>query len=250
MKKLRTGLAVACISISMLTTSCRTDQSLSSFLGNEEETSYASNKPHFINDIAIGASNENDISISNAISMSIGQHNKINSEMDAMVMNAIDHDRDREAAKINPAEGNTLARKYASMLGVLPTMLSNFSLYKFIDEWYGVRYRLGGTDKSGIDCSAFVQRLYETVFHMDVVRTAFEQFKNASLTWNLSSLREGDLVFFKIHSKRITHVGIYLMNNFFVHASSSQGIMISNLNEDYWQHYFAGAGQIMKGNNG
>ena len=233
MRKLSTCLAAACMTIMLLASGCRTDQSLSSFLGNEEEISYASNKPHFINNIALGTSNNNDIAINNGIAMG-----------------GIDRSKDKETAKINPAEGNTLKSKYASMLGVLPSVLCNYSLYKFIDEWYGVRYRYGGIDKSGIDCSAFVQRLYETVFSTDLVRTAFEQFQNTKLTWNTNDLKEGDLVFFKIHGRRITHVGIYLVNNFFVHASTSQGVMISNLNEDYWQRFFAGAGRILKDNNG
>ncbi|OJW80970.1 MAG: hypothetical protein BGO69_19790 [Bacteroidetes bacterium 46-16] len=179
----------------------------------------------------MGTSNNSDISIHNGITM-----------------NPVDRVKDKEAAKINPTEGNTLQKKYASMLGVLPNMLHNFSLYQFIDEWYGVRYRYGGTDKSGIDCSAFVQRLYEQVFGTDVVRTAFEQFQSVDLMKNINNLREGDLVFFRIHRKRISHVGIYLVNNFFVHASLSQGVMISNLNEDYWQRFFAGAGRVMHDN--
>ena len=65
----------------------------------------------------------------------------------------------------------------------------------------------------------------------------------------LFKLREGDLVFFKIHRKRISHVGIYLVNNFFVHASLSQGVMISNLNDEYWQRVFAGAGRMLHTND-
>ena len=55
---------------------------------------------------------------------------------------------------------------------------------------------------------------------------------------------EGDLVFFRVNSKQVSHVGIYLMNNYFVHASTSKGVMISNLNEEYWQKYFEGIGRI------
>jgi hypothetical protein len=66
--------------------------------------------------------------------------------------------------------------KYANMLGVLPQVINNDLLYSFIDEWYGTRYRLGGTDEKGIDCSAFVQRLYSRVFKVDLLRTAAEQF--------------------------------------------------------------------------
>lgn len=136
--------------------------------------------------------------------------------------------------------------KYANMLGVLPQVVTNDLLYGFIDEWYGTRYRLGGNDKKGIDCSAFVQRLYERVFNVDILRTAAEQFSFCSSVFNKKDLKEGDLVFFHIKTKRISHVGIYLMNDYFVHSSSSNGVMISNLNDKYWQKYFAGAGRVPK----
>lgn len=149
--------------------------------------------------------------------------------------------------ELSPNLRNALLSKYAGMLGVVPQAIRNFSLYSFIDEWYGVRYRLGGVDKQGIDCSAFVQRLYEDVFGINLVRTAFQQFHNCRMVFDMDSLKEGDLVFFHINrGKRISHVGIYLRNNYFVHASSSQGVMISSLSEDYWTRYYAGAGSIDK----
>ena len=135
------------------------------------------------------------------------------------------------------------------MLGVLPQMITNDLLYSFIDEWYGTHYRLGGTDKRGIDCSAFVQRLYARVFNVNLFRTAAEQFKLCEAIYNKQEIKEGDLVFFSIHSKRITHVGIYLANDCFVHASSSKGVMISKLTDTYWRKYFAGAGRVPNGHS-
>ncbi len=151
-------------------------------------------------------------------------------------------------------------QKYANLLGTTPTKLHNPSLYDFIDEWYGVRYRLGGNDKSGIDCSAFVQKLYENVFSTNVVRTACEQYNSCKVLWETDTMKEGDLVFFysytysrrrkhrksRITGKHITHVGIYLANSYFVHASSSNGVVISSLRESYWAAKFAGAGVIPK----
>lgn len=136
--------------------------------------------------------------------------------------------------------------KYANMLGVLPQVITNDLLYSFIDEWYGTRYRLGGTDQSGIDCSAFVQRLYARVFNVSLFRTAAEQFRICHSIWNKEELKEGDLVFFNIRTKRISHVGIYLMNDYFVHSSVSQGVMISKLSDAYWRKYYAGAGRVPK----
>ena len=144
---------------------------------------------------------------------------------------------------------SSLQIKYAQLLGVLPNNISNFALYQFIDEWYGVKYRLGGQDKSGVDCSAFAQRLYEQVFCVNIFRTAWEQFTNGYRLGKTDTLKEGDLVFFHPHSKKVSkigHVGIYLMNNYFVHASSSQGVTISNLKDYYWSRYYSGAKQVAK----
>lgn len=150
----------------------------------------------------------------------------------------------RNHNEIVPSITNMLQLKYASVLGVVPQAITNLSLYNFIEDWYGVRYRLGGNDKNGIDCSAFVQTLYDNVFCTDLVRTAFQQFLMCKTVWSADSLKEGDLVFFKTRGKRISHVGIYLMNDRFVHASSSQGVIISSLNESYWSRSYAGAGKI------
>lgn len=149
--------------------------------------------------------------------------------------------------RLQPAEKPaTLQQKYAVMLGVLPQTIKNLSLYNFIEDWYGVRYRLGGDSKKGIDCSAFARRLYENVFCVNLVRTALEQFRMCRYITRTDSVKEGDLVFFKTAGSHISHVGIYLMNDFFVHASSSRGVMISNLNDVYWDRRFAGAGSIVK----
>lgn len=140
-----------------------------------------------------------------------------------------------------------LIEKYANVMGLMPRAMSNYVLYKFIDEWYGVHYRYGGSDKKGIDCSAFVQKLYEEVFCTTLVRTARDQFHSCNMIWNIDNLIEGDLVFFKTRGKSISHVGIYLANNFFVHASTTGGVMISSLTENYWSKRFAGAGKVSKG---
>lgn len=134
--------------------------------------------------------------------------------------------------------------KYSDMLNVLPNQITNVMLYKFIEEWYGTRYRMGGTTKSGVDCSAFVQHLYKYVFGLSLLRTAWMQFESSNYINNISDLKEGDLVFFRIKSSRITHVGVYLKNNFFVHSASSKGVSIANLTNDYWSRYYAGGGRI------
>jgi NlpC/P60 family len=134
--------------------------------------------------------------------------------------------------------------KYAIHLDVPVETLTNASLYNLIDEWWKTPYRMGGTTKKGIDCSAFVQTLIVTVFAVQIPRTAREQ-RMASTSIHADELREGDLVFFNTRGG-VSHVGVFLHNNKFVHASTSGGVMISGLNEDYWKRRFLGAGRIVQ----
>jgi len=162
----------------------------------------------------------------------------------------IERRADRTASGIRDIERKqaditALQEKYAGLMKVVPYAIGNSHLYQFIDEWYGVRYRMGGNDKSGIDCSAFVQKLYEQVFHTYIMRSAFEQFTMCAAVCSADSLQEGDLVFFNTAGRRISHVGIYLTNSFFVHASTSQGVTISSLKDAYWKRFYAGAGKIL-----
>ncbi|MBP1397139.1 bifunctional murein DD-endopeptidase/murein LD-carboxypeptidase, partial [Yersinia pestis subsp. pestis] len=98
--------------------------------------------------------------------------------------------------------------------------------------WKGVRYRLGGSSKRGIDCSAFVQTTFREQFGMDLPRSTSQQ-QDLGKKVQRTKLRPGDLVLFRAGSTG-RHVGIYLGNDKFVHASTSAGVTISNLNDDYW----------------
>ncbi len=134
--------------------------------------------------------------------------------------------------------------RYAIQLDVPVELLSNTSLYNLIEEWWRTPYRLGGTTKNGIDCSAFVQTLMLGAFAVQLPRTAREQ-RTASNKIETNELQEGDLVFFNTRGG-VSHVGVYLHNNKFVHASTSGGVMISDLNDDYWRRKFIGAGRIVQ----
>lgn len=131
---------------------------------------------------------------------------------------------------------------YASKLGVDVESITNFKLFKQIDEWWGTPYQMGGCTKDGVDCSAFVNTLMAAVFAVSLPRTAREQFDNATKITD-EDLTEGDLVFFNTRGG-ISHVGVYLTNNKFVHASTSGGVMISDLNEPYWKGKYRGAGRV------
>jgi probable lipoprotein NlpC len=143
-------------------------------------------------------------------------------------------------------EIHTAITKYAQMISIEPTEITNFSLYQFIDGWYGIQYKWGGTDTTGIDCSAFSQKLYGQVFGVEILRTARQQHRHCEHIRYSEDANEGDLVFFRIHRFRISHVGIYLANGYFVHASSTHGVTISSLNDKYWRRRYAGCGRISK----
>jgi murein DD-endopeptidase / murein LD-carboxypeptidase len=132
--------------------------------------------------------------------------------------------------------------KFALLLDTEVESIRNTKLFSLIDEWLGVHYRLGGTDKRGIDCSAFMQVLSMGALGITLPRTAREQF-NFSNSIETSELKEGDLVFFSTGGV-ISHVGFYLQNNKFVHASTSEGVMVSDLSDNYWARKFSGAGRI------
>ncbi|HUQ96173.1 MAG TPA: NlpC/P60 family protein [Chitinophagaceae bacterium] len=137
---------------------------------------------------------------------------------------------------------SSLQLKYAVLLNTEVEEIENAPLFAAIDEWYGTRYELGGSTKAGIDCSAFVQAIYSKLFQIAMPRTAKEQHK-ATQTISRTELKQGDLVFFNTHGSGVSHVGIYLQNNKFVHAATSGGVMVSDLFEEYWVKHFVGAGR-------
>ena len=133
--------------------------------------------------------------------------------------------------------------KYAQLLDIPVEKVTNLQLYGFIEDWYGTPYRLGGKNKDGIDCSAFSNTLLSSVFRANSSGTSSQLYQKAKKL-NNGEMREGDLVFFKIGQNTVSHVGVYLTNDRFVHASTSSGVMISDLNEPYWKKYYAGGGRM------
>ena len=108
-------------------------------------------------------------------------------------------------------------------------------LHKQHRNWKGVRYKIGGTSKKGIDCSGFVFRTFKDEMSLTLPRSTNLQSKLGQRI-SKSRLKAGDLIFFKTGLlSKSRHVGIYVNNNSFLHASTSRGVMISRLNDPYWK---------------
>lgn len=116
-------------------------------------------------------------------------------------------------------------------------------LFAFVEDWKGVPYKYGGTSKSGVDCSGFVGILYQEVYNRNVPRTT-GQLSTTSASVSQTKLSEGDLVFFDINGKKNAHVGVYLRNGEFVHASSSKGVVVSSLQNPYYKEAFRRGGKL------
>lgn len=106
-------------------------------------------------------------------------------------------------------------------------------LYRQHQDWAGTPYRIGGQSRDGIDCSAFVQITLRETLGIDLPRTTSEQVQ-AGRPISRNELQPGDLVFFRDGR----HVGIYLEDNRFLHASTRRGVMISRLDNSYWSRHY------------
>ena len=119
---------------------------------------------------------------------------------------------------------------------------------KLIDEiikYLGTPYQYGGNSKSGIDCSAFIQQVFENSLSINLPRTTIELYEIGKRIEIISDLKFGDLIYFDtIKNSFPGHVGIYLGEDLFAHASVSQGVTISSLMDEYFKNKFVGASRL------
>jgi lipoprotein Spr len=132
--------------------------------------------------------------------------------------------------------------------GIRLTPANNIRLYDACSSWLGVRYRYGGNTKKGVDCSGFVLAVYKQAYDIGLERTTANMLRKNCIPIKRNNLREGDLVFFKTtgtgNRKTPTHVGIYLKNGRFIHASSSRGVAINSLSETYYIRAWLTGGRV------
>ena len=131
---------------------------------------------------------------------------------------------------------------YSSKLGYRLSGDENRTLISEVATWLGTPYRFGGQTRAGADCSGFVRAVYLAVYGIDLARITVNMAQNATRV-RRQKLQGGDLVFFKIDKQKISHVGLYLGNGRFVHASTSLGVIISHLEEPYYAKRFAFGGR-------
>lgn len=155
----------------------------------------------------------------------------------------------RNARTIDPSNQKVdekFTELHSKKLGIPLDGSENEKLISEVSSWIGTPHKIGSCSKSSVDCSCFVKMVYQQVYGITLERTSEAMLRVNCNPIARSSLREGDLVFFSTKGRKPSHVGIYLKNNYFVHTSTSRGVMISNLNEPYYQKNYLESGRVTR----
>lgn len=142
-----------------------------------------------------------------------------------------------------PLVYSPLLLKYAKLLGQQVEELPDSNLLSHIDPWIGVRYLYGGNTPKGIDCSAFTGAVVLSYRGIQLPRISRDQYQFCEKITK-DEVQVGDLLFFKTRGRYVSHVGIYLGNEKFVHASTTKGVTISDWRESYYTTRYVGAGRV------
>ena len=137
---------------------------------------------------------------------------------------------------------HTVTTKAARAADAMANLKSK-QLYRFINDWTGVTYQLGGLDKRGIDCSGFAYLLQKDIYGKTLPRRSRDQAE-ATKSKNLNNLKEGDLIFFSFGGAGVDHVGVYLNGDFFVHASTTRGVVVDDLTLPVYQKAMVKTGTL------
>jgi lipoprotein Spr/probable lipoprotein NlpC len=132
---------------------------------------------------------------------------------------------------------------YSEKLGVNLNGNEDLNLLQSMTNWKGTPYKYGGNTKKGTDCSGFVSSIYKEVYGKQLQRSSRDMVQDVKFV-SKKDLKTGDILFFKIHSRNITHVGIYIADNKFIHAQTKDGVVVTDLNQEYYQKSFYKAGRV------
>jgi cell wall-associated NlpC family hydrolase len=150
----------------------------------------------------------------------------------------------RHAATLSAPE---LAEVLSYRLGMSVTSNDNLELYDLISKWIGTPHKMGQSSKKGTDCSGFVSIICKEIYGKNLERSSAAMLKvNCRKVLHQENLREGDLVFFYTGklSQTPSHVGIYLKDGKFAHSSTTNGVIVSSLNEPYYVKRWISGGII------
>jgi len=145
---------------------------------------------------------------------------------------------------IDPITAN-LKGYYSQVFSINELYINDFKLYGTLESWLGIPYCYGGKNASGIDCSGFVNAVLKGAYGIEMASNSADLYKQTEHL-KKGALEEGDLVFFRIRRRSVSHVGIYLGDGRFIHASTSNGVIVSSLDSPYYKRYFAGGGRLKR----
>jgi cell wall-associated NlpC family hydrolase len=119
-------------------------------------------------------------------------------------------------------------------------------LLQRIHYYLGTPYKYGGNSRRGMDCSGFVTTVYRESYKIKLARSSEQIYSQCKKTGD-ENLVVGDLVFFTDRSKqKIGHVGIFLGDDYFAHASVNNGVIISKIGEEYYRTRYLGGGRVIR----
>ncbi|HEY4611689.1 MAG TPA: C40 family peptidase [Bacteroidota bacterium] len=162
--------------------------------------------------------------------------------------NFVEEDKKENDVPVDPAVTESIisgARDFTREKNEALSNLESARLMREISKYMGVPYLLGGESGQGLDCSAYTRQVYSAALKKELPRTSRDQFGVGSPV-GLDDLKFGDLVFFNTTGESASHVGIYLGDDLFAHASVSFGVTISSLESSYYKKRYEGAKRIVE----
>ena len=153
-----------------------------------------------------------------------------------------------ERSEVYPYSDLSFLADYDSR-SVFESFYNRKTLLACINDWLGVRYRMPGRSRNGIDCSNFVSQILSESINLKIPAGAATQATLFTKIEKLQDLQFGDLIFFSgrnRNSKRIGHVGIFIGNGLFAHSSTSKGVIYSHISEGYYNTRYRWGGRIVR----